>query len=58
MKDWQDLVNEFHTAKGFSIGTHKIGIDKPACWVSALVKICGYMIYGIGKMSYYHRGNW
>lgn len=49
MKDWQDMIREFHKAKGFSIGTHKIGTDKPAWWIRWLMKICGYMVYRIGK---------
>ena len=50
MKDWQDLICEFHRANGFSIGSHKIGVDKPAWWIRCLMKICGYIIYGISKI--------
>ena len=50
MQDLQEMVQEFHKAKGFSVNTYRIGIDKPALWIRWLMKICGYMIYGIGKL--------
>ena len=50
MKDWQDLICEFHKAKGFNVNTYKIGTDKPSWWITQLLKICGYTIYGIGKI--------
>lgn len=50
MKDWQDMICEFHKAKCFSVGTHKIGMDQPAWWIRWLMKICGYAVYRIGKM--------
>ena len=52
-QDWQDLVCEFHKAKGFNVSSYKIGVDKPHWWISQLVKICGYMIYGISKIIKY-----
>lgn len=50
MKNWQDMIREFHKAKGFDVNTYRIGLDKPARWISILMKICGYTIYGIGKI--------
>ena len=50
MINWQDLICEFHKAKGFDIDTYRIGIDQPAWWIRWLMKTCGYMVYGIGKI--------
>lgn len=49
MRDWQDMICGFHKAKGFSVSTHKIGTDQPAWWIRWLMKICGFMVYRIGK---------
>lgn len=66
MQDWQDMICDFHKSKGFNINTYKIGIDKPSWWILQLLKICGYSMYGIGKIisgidklaKYFHCRHW
>ncbi len=50
MTDWQNMICDFHTAKRFSVGTHKIGVDQPAWWIRWLMKICGHTVYRVGKL--------
>ena len=50
MKDWQDLVCEFHKKNCFEVNSYDLNKHKAPRWVLWFLKISGYMVYGISKV--------